>query len=477
VAVPTVPTRREQLLALPAPVGSTAVALQLRISSGLRIGTGCEIQSYCSARWDSQWNRSLSSGRSFLPEFCGPNELARSIESYWTWEDDNAVGRKELAEINARARGPLRGEPVLQLFKLAYDASFLKNEGRHTRCDLLAAGTHDPVPRKIVQFPKPLPLEGPEMLRHLAPTVMSNEHALSIVKVNDAICCDGIFLMNEAEADVEVPEVSVRNSGGHHGLSVAILDPGEIAVREGIFSARLRGNRLVKDMSMFFAPLVQVWLDECGKRVHQKCMGKDSKALALLRLAPYGEILWLWSKLISTARDLKHGGCVVLVDNPRPDCIDLKFPTTAECLTDRLADYWLACGQAIKLKDQDGFAAAVQECNRFRHVLFSAVRAIAALSATDGCVVLDRTLTLLGFGCVIQTSGKNSTRTPLDWQTREQLSVDATRKQGGTRHRSAFDLCNCVSNTLVFLISQDGGIRVFSNDDKHVFLSGPLDSL
>jgi hypothetical protein len=284
--------------------------------------------------------------------------------------------------------------------------------------------------------------------------------------------------MNEGEANVEVPEVSLRGSGGHHGLSVAILEPGEIAVREGIFSARLRANKLVDDMSMFFAPLVQEWLDECVQRPYEKCVAKDPKGMAALRFAPYGEIVWLWSKVISTARDLRHGGCFVILDDPKCECLDRKFETRGECLADRLADYWLACGNAIKLKDQDGFAAAVQECNRTRHVLFSAVRALAALSATDGCVVLDRNLTLHGFGCVIQTSGHHhkATRTPVDWQADEVLSVDDVHSRGGTRRRSAFDLCQCVSNTLAFVISEDSGIRVFSNDDEHVYLSNPLDA-
>jgi len=411
-----------------------------------------------------------------LPPFCGPNELARIIEDYWCWEDEGAIGREELARINDCARGPLRGASVRQLFDLAYDASFLKNEGRHTRCNLFASGSHEPRPRKTVQFSEALPLERPETLRLLAPTLLSGEYALSVVQVGGAICCDGIFLMNEGEANIEVPEVSLRGSSGHHGLAVAILEPGEIAVREGIFSARLRANRLVNDMSIFFAPMVQEWLDECVARPYEKCVAEDATGMAALRFAPYGEIVWLWSKVISTARDLSHGGCFVILDDPECDCLDLKFATTVECLADRLADYWLQCGNAIKLKDRDGFAAAVQECNRTRHVLFSAARALAALSATDGCVVLDRSLTLHGFGCVIKSTDHTSTRTPVDWQTGNELSVDDVRKRGGTRHRSAFALCERVPNTLAFVISQDGGVSVFSNDDQHVYLSEPLDA-
>lgn len=409
-----------------------------------------------------------------LPEFCGPNELARTIEDYWSWEDEDAIGDEELARINASARGPLRGKSVQQLFDLAYAASFLKNEGKYTRCNLFAAGTHEPRPRMVVQFSAAVPLAGPETLRLLAPTLVSDEYALSILEVDGAISCDGVFLMTEGEGNVEVPDFSLRRSGGHHGLAVTILEPGEIAVREGIFSARLRANRLVTDTSMFFAPLVQQWLDECVACPYAKCGVQNVVAL---RFAPYQEIMWLWSRVISTARDLRHGGCFVILADPECDCIERKFAAMSVCLTDQLAEYWHACGNAIKLKDHDGFAAAVQECNRTRHVLFAAARILAALSATDGCVVLDRNLRLHGFGCVIRTSSCKGTRTPVDWQTGEVLSAEDVRRRGGTRHRSAFDLCARVPNTLAFVISQDGGVRVFSNDDEHVYLSEPLNAL
>ena len=64
-----------------------------------------------------------------------------------------------------------------------------------------------------------------------------------------------------------------------------------------------------------------------------------------------------------------------------------------------------------------------------------------------------------------------------DWPTGNLLSVNDVHKRRGTRHRSAFELCERVPNTLAFVISQDGGVRAFSNDDEHVYLSGPLDAL
>jgi DNA integrity scanning protein DisA with diadenylate cyclase activity len=39
----------------------------------------------------------------------------------------------------------------------------------------------------------------------------------------------------------------------------------------------------------------------------------------------------------------------------------------------------------------------------------------------------------------------------------------------GTRHRSAFRLCKAHANSLVFVVSQDGDLRVFFSDDEFVY--------
>jgi hypothetical protein len=38
----------------------------------------------------------------------------------------------------------------------------------------------------------------------------------------------------------------------------------------------------------------------------------------------------------------------------------------------------------------------------------------------------------------------------------------------GTRHRSAIRLCQAVERAIVFVISQDGDLRVFHSDGRHV---------
>ncbi len=47
-------------------------------------------------------------------------------------------------------------------------------------------------------------------------------------------------------------------------------------------------------------------------------------------------------------------------------------------------------------------------------------------------------------------------------------------KRFGTRHLSAFQLCRAVPDCIVFVVSQDGHLRVFASDAEHVYLFDAL---
>jgi DNA integrity scanning protein DisA with diadenylate cyclase activity len=95
--------------------------------------------------------------------------------------------------------------------------------------------------------------------------------------------------------------------------------------------------------------------------------------------------------------------------------------------------------------------------------MFSSARALAELANVDGCVVLDRKLRLYGFGGEIRV-GEEQVQ---GWQCSEahpdtlesQAIIDVER--WGTRHRSAFRLCCVRPGATVFVVSQDGDLRVF----------------
>ena len=70
--------------------------------------------------------------------------------------------------------------------------------------------------------------------------------------------------------------------------------------------------------------------------------------------------------------------------------------------------------------------------------------ALAALTGVDGAVVLNKDLSLLGFGATIKASTK-----------------DDPRFQGGHRHKSAKMLCEKYEGTVAIVVSQDGPVTVY----------------
>jgi hypothetical protein len=85
-------------------------------------------------------------------------------------------------------------------------------------------------------------------------------------------------------------------------------------------------------------------------------------------------------------------------------------------------------------------------------------------------VVLDRQMTVHGFGGTIETTAANSSpRTYVDSRTNAPLAEEQLLARFGHRHRSAFLLCKAVPDVIAFVISQDGDLPVFSSDDRHVY--------
>ena len=147
----------------------------------------------------------------------------------------------------------------------------------------------------------------------------------------------------------------------------------------------------------------------------------------------------------------------------------MKYPTQPLALGDELANLWLALVRTDRLLGSDLAANALEQTRVRRHQLWSTAASVGHLSAHDGCVVLDRQMTVHGFGGTIETGAAfGSARSYVDSRTRAPLAEEQLLVRFGHRHRSAFLLCKAVANAIVFVISQDGELPVFSSDDRHV---------
>jgi hypothetical protein len=148
----------------------------------------------------------------------------------------------------------------------------------------------------------------------------------------------------------------------------------------------------------------------------------------------------------------------------------LKYPTRPLALGDELARLWLSLARAHRLLGSNLLADALEQGRVRRHRLWSTAASVAHLSALDGCVVLDRRMTVHGFGGTIETGPADlAPRTYVDGRSGAPVAEEQLLGRFGHRHRSAFLLCKAVGNALAFVISQDGDLLVFSSDDRHVY--------
>jgi hypothetical protein len=91
--------------------------------------------------------------------------------------------------------------------------------------------------------------------------------------------------------------------------------------------------------------------------------------------------------------------------------------------------------------------------------LFEVAHLLADLTRVDGTVLITDTLEVLGFGVEIAGELPEVTRVAraLDLEGTEREWVRTDRV--GTRHRSAYRLCQALHDALALVVSQDGGLR------------------
>jgi len=138
---------------------------------------------------------------------------------------------------------------------------------------------------------------------------------------------------------------------------------------------------------------------------------------------------------------------------------------------DDIREFWGSCIRHSTARDDREREDAIHAWNWWRAAMFTKAEILAGLSSIDGCVVLDRSLQLLGFGGEIRVDYKkvqNAPRTLRNLKT-GQLTPEHELERMGTRHRSAYRLAKVYAGIIVFVISQDGDLRIFCSDDSNVF--------
>ena len=424
-------------------------------------------------------------------DYAYPYDLASFIRERWSGTVPGA--------------DPLPDPPVLDnLLSACYQASLLREEERSVTfrmilCDPGRLSTREGPPSGLhkLEFPEPRPFDVQE-LRRLSPAA---DYYRSLV---------GISPYGE-EREFRIwglvhsgPRWLRADQGGRDAPPplppapiVRVSGPGRIAVDCGsIVVGKLEEGTLYDStMNVYdsrwlpntFAP-VRAELAEIHAKARERAQEKYGEDWAPLdndvtRVIGQHTI----KRVVSAVRNSHHGGTLVIVP---PDLADdiledhyvalkykfaedetrRRFRTLIVRAMNVLAESYgrdgAQTGQEVGWEAYE--ASGHGELSNLDEAIFEVAHLIAGLAAVDGAVVMTQRFELLGFGGEIsgELPGVETVSKALDIEGDE--TMEEPTEGLGTRHRSAFRLCNALPDVIAVVISQDSNVRFVKHKDGAV---------
>ena len=392
-----------------------------------------------------------------------PSDLAALVLR--RWHEETAAGQIALPPPAASA--------LAHLLSICYQATLLREEGRPVTFrlslsgpDAFAATAGPPAGLHRLVFTRPLPLD-PHELRRLAPAVVFSRSLIGAAGDGEEPRIWGVIhsgpqwlqsVRGGRETEQAIPPV----------LIVAATGPGRLLVTAGAVTlAELRNGTLSgRAVDVFQAQ----WLNERLSDV-QSTFG------AVLA----GHVL---RRIVATIRAAHHGGTLIMVPSGRVSelLLDGRYMRVKYSFTDeeprrRILTIMghimneLARDEATAGKETGWIAYEASRSHqliRMDEALFEVAHLIADLARVDGTVLMTDSLEVLGFGVEIAGELPEVLRVARahDLEGAEQEWVRTDRV--GTRHRSAYRLCQAVRDALALVVSQDGDLRFIRWHDDGV---------
>ena len=415
-----------------------------------------------------------------------PADLAEVVLR--TWHDGSSL-TDEYCEAGHDHDGLPAPDVLETIISTCYQASLLREEERPVRFRLIVANAANfPAPggppRGVhrLLFNEPRRLSHHE-LRRLAPAVDFHRALIGAqIERRDALMLWGMITTG--------PRWVQAMYGGRQrfqrlpaNLVVRVTAPGRVAVCKGLVTlATLVGGRIVQPSldifdSTWLPATFAEWRDEL-LALHGEARDRATTPWAeldpdLTRLIVQHSV----RTVIGLMRNSHHGGTILFLPTEGDGSIETlggrvrpkygfgseeprrRFRTLIVALMNALA----ATEPTHPERHKVGWDAYVSSTDgdvaRIDEAIFELAHHAAGLAAVDGAVVLDKRFELLGFGAEI-----GGDLPAVRWVARA-LDAEGTTKvresveSDGTRHRSAYRLCNFVHDALAIVVSQDGTVR------------------
>lgn len=390
-------------------------------------------------------------------------------------------------------------ELVKEVLSVCYRASLLREEDRPLRfrlvlrdADAFSSDQGPPAGVHRLLFEEMLPFTEQE-LRKLAPSV---DFYGSLIGLKYA---EGKGLAIWGILHVGLRWAQNMYGGGEmfrplpDSLMVHVADPGRITVSRGIVEiASLSAGEIVYPSSGVFdsrwirSAFETTWQEELA--LHLEGRKQATKPWATVDPEFYRMVIkQTFVRIVGKIRYKKHGGTLICIPDARKEeflsenpyvkikykFIDeeprRRFRTLIVELAASLAEYCGSSAEAGKTAGwMDYLACDNPALYRLDEALFELAQFIADMALVDGAVVFTRRFELIGFGAEI--SGKlDRAETIAHALDPEGLETRKVRDDcEGTRHHSAYNLCNALHDVLAVVISQDGPMKMVRWKDDAV---------
>lgn len=421
------------------------------------------------------WTTRACDEGAHAPAHAYPSDLAALVLE--RWERARRAGRTDLEPPDVAA--------LAALLSTCYQATLLREEGRPVTFRLAVSDPNafeaeagPPSGLHRLLFSRRLSLD-PHELRRLAPAAVFSRSLIGTTLTLPTGAEVWGLIHSGPHWLQSVRGGRAREQAAPDVLIVAATGPGRLLVSIGATTlAELKGGTLTGvEMDLFQSRWVQHRLGEMGRhieRAQENGEQTDERGVA----ADAGWVGALAAnvlrRVVATVRAAQHGGTVIVIPQQLARevlssgrQVRVKYAFTDEEPRRRILTVMGAIGAELTKFDPAGTvrgweayqAGAIGQLGDLDEALFEVAHLIADLTHVDGTVLMTDALEILGFGAEIAGELPEVTRVAraLDLEGAEREWVRTDRV--GTRHRSAYRLCQALHDALVLVISQDGALR------------------
>lgn len=405
---------------------------------------------------DKDWTYTLpNDGKAF------PNDLVEILWSYVTWDTMESQVAYSIEQLRA-------------LIFPAFAASLHSEEGRPVRFRML----FDFMPHKeTLRFKEPQSYTVNNLIK-LAPTIGLDFRYLIVAPEttdNDShLLIWG--LLDPTLLNKQMPYNLLVSVQELWGFRISVLDAGTIRIETRAGAVFELSNCNIR----FPFPISQVrlisdWYLEAAMTQDFLPQSRENNDDPRILSAAISLIRRTWESALSQVASNHHGGTFLVVPNIEycKDLLKIKYGLESNALR-KVIQERLALEPELSLYvpgNGDIDLAKIDRVHFLERNLVHITNLLVSLSAVDGAVVISRDLTIYGFGAEIQLTQNDSEVEKVEYSSKQHVKhTDRLLSSFGMRHRSAYRFCKNVKDSLVFVISQDGDLRLFRNESGKVTL-------